>query len=1420
MRWSAAFLLVVALLALVSSLPTLAITIENEALSFAELHGRISSANISDGIILRNVTVRRSGGGSSAAALVFNLTAISLHVQNAGETKVVMENCVFDSNVSGLLAEVWITGLSHHAGATTVSIRGVTMINTLLLIAEVGHVSTVPTANLAITIDDLRSNITTAISSAGLPSSTSSGFPNLPAVETSVTSSVLLSRVRHTTNASSTISFTNCHLWISSSDAKTFAAIAFRQVVIGQLVVSSNTVVCSSMFHCSAIVMRGDSSQGIASAWIARNTLRSTAASRSYTVDIEGAILTPSASSRLLIERNVIIATTNFTGICMLLRGVEMTGTSMSLVVRFNTLHAELDSVTGPTGYVAGVDVQQFGNRGFKLESASSLQILSNDIRLVIPDSRSAQYFCYGLQFGLQNTAGATVINGSKFVFHHNTINASCKQQMARAVIVRQMTSVDLGDSGEVIVDGNAFVSNSRWGFLVEVDRVGSVTLTNRSAFSVSANRLHAANISQEGILVLLDFTLKLTDQSSLQLNDNVLDDPLPPTPVDRIGIYWTKGSLDASDGSSLVIARNNFTTWSVTHSGGIFFRELEYILISNNSRFLMLDNWVHLSAPTGLGFRGAVTISTGGNRAFLPMNVSGGSVVAIAGCYFRGECTHGNSYGLLLNIVTLNFTDNSLLVFDQNEMLSVDFPGAENRFRVALYAVVTGNDLGWEFNNSTLVVSRSVMNGATSALYINARLSMLGSSRYLVMNNTFTIAVAQIVRFERCQLSNGSRFLFSENKMFVGDGLRYSVMWPEYASSSSTPTEQFRCSTISNMQLTSQNFSHITQSTIGYIRVLSYVNITAITEGNSCDKCGLMRVVPCVTGYLSVTDRPDGNCVCTGCRFPPYCFPLELSNYPAWSSHRPPSALPTPTSSPTTFPTPSTTILRGSQTLLLLPVTSSITKPVSASQQEENGTHAVTSRTATVMADQHASTTPKVMTSHTSSSSWSMDAVPEENVTEIPLEASHTLTVRDVEAALSGRQPGQVASVIASVVSPSAATAIASTGTASTAVASFISPSAAGQSVRVGSVVGVVHCELDRAEDTKPSLFDHPFQASIGSGMWSTVAGSTLVTTIMFLVMPTLIWGALHMAVRPISGHVLRTVQSKGVSIVLAIGMSYFGAVVARSAVLVLSHPIGGYNETAGVVAVCAVMAVGVCAALASRILPETMLLSQVEVSEAAGKVHFSTVDDTSMYLSSFSAFFDSCRQPLLLRSRCYFFEETLVTMMLGMLDGIKPSSGCAGIAGGMVTVTVLHIAYLVIIRPYRSKLEFACVLLSAVLLALSSIFALVIIMSDREDETLNKVLGAIALGENIVFFLQAVALAFWSYTVQQRRRVLGLPEFDARGSAFTSKSDTKSNRSTTSNDDEELMKPRPPLVSSDTKANPLASPLLEIPEHHQSVA
>ena len=851
----------------------------------------------------------------------------------------------------------------------------------------------------------------------------------------------------------------------------------------------------------------------------------------------------------------------------------------------------------------------------------------------------------------------------------------------------------------------------------------GEVTVNSNSVLEIVSNDAELSCVgSYCRSLVLAN--IKVVDDGTMLIADNRFVQGSAHDLV--VGVYFTAGN-DIINASAISVRGNTVVCSGRSSVYGIF----------NDRIFFVHDASALCISENNLTLR-STDVHTRGLHLDGVSAINGSSVEIDA----NNVTTHGSKTvtGMMFAYTSLVQNMSQMLIKNNRlDHLTINFlsEGSPLLFRTI---DVGGAGLGASF----LVISGNVGT-------IDTRTAISGGAAFT------TVGMLQV-------RSVGS-FVLADNS--VKDAIGSVAIWPmlssvnsDIAGSASNGVERFatRCN--------HHNGKEIVDYTGELVRSLS---AAVITRNVSCTTCMLLAECnPLGTESLMQTTPQSGTRSTCGCR----CFSIpsrpvaqDIANVSLFSTpmgqtcnicqrlrlKKPKTLTATPTlsatavtptahgdsstasrtSAPTLTPWQTPTVNHGSQSRTKTPKSSNPPSP-------GNRSIATRSQTAKLQNAVEASISP----------SAHVGSLPDVEFTNVK-----TATVR-LPFESPKRLEDSTAAALSVVFSPKAAVAVAGTGTAAAAAASFASPAAAGSAVRVGMVAAVINCAFSD-DDTAPSLFEHPVQVDLGSSILKSYLGSMVLTTCIFILFPSLLLVAFYAfgASKPTVSKGMALVQYRVVSTGCAIGLSYFAAVVFKSAVLVALH--SGDSISAIIAVVCAIIAlipvVGLTFAIARRFHANITVESSPE-----GKPELHPREGNGMVLESLRAFVDGSKEPTRLVMRVYFVEEVFVTILLGILDGIRPINGaCSTIAGSMLAVCLLHMCYLGVFRPYRSKLELLFVSLTGLLLLLLSALALVVTLSESTTSILEKVIAYVALAENIIFFLQAAVLAVWAYTVAERRRV-----------------------------------------------------------------
>jgi hypothetical protein len=299
-----------------------------------------------------------------------------------------------------------------------------------------------------------------------------------------------------------------------------------------------------------------------------------------------------------------------------------------------------------------------------------------------------------------------------------------------------------------------------------------------------------------------------------------------------------------------------------------------------------------------------------------------------------------------------------------------------------------------------------------------------------------------------------------------------------------------------------------------------------------------------------------------------------------------------------------------------------------------------------------------------------------------------------------------------------------------------------------------VVDCEFTD-DDTEPSYLDLPIQTAFGTGNFSAFAGSALASTFIFLVIPSALLTAIAFAARrwPAEVHRLAPFQRRIVSNVVFMALGYMGPNICYSFVLVAAHDGNPYENLSVIVAGLIVLVIIITIVhVLRRFAAFFRTVSAAHGALESRELVFENTVPSSMMFESFGTTFDAARSTAGI-VRVYFLEELLTSILLQSLSGIRPRSGlCGPVAVSMAVVAAFHVLYLLLVRPYASKLELGFSVVGAVLLLV--LLAVVINLINGSGFLLSS-LAVVTLMENILFFVQMVVMAVAVLASQHKKRL-----------------------------------------------------------------
>ena len=338
-------------------------------------------------------------------------------------------------------------------------------------------------------------------------------------------------------------------------------------------------------------------------------------------------------------------------------------------------------------------------------------------------------------------------------------------------------------------------------------------------------------------------------------------------------------------------------------------------------------------------------------------------------------------------------------------------------------------------------------------------------------------------------------------------------------------------------------------------------------------------------------------------------------------------------------------------------------------------------------------------------------------------------------------------------------------TSTASSAIASVLSnPTIAARASRIGTVFTSAAC-LYNEDDVDPELLQYLASPTVEAfgGTESAAAPHALgaLTSAAFMVVAVLLPIVLSMFSFT---HKVASMAARIAAMVVAM----YTASVAEGAIFVFRWY--GPSPHSGAQIAAAAVSISVVALILIAMAYGLMMgfCHQATVNEEPDSVSgtvkpFFVVKHESQWsclvLSLIEPVVDAWRVGSGALGRVYFFEELVVSGLLGLVAGWRPESGtCLGVALAMVVISIAHAAYLTLVRPYLRRLDAGFSLGFAVLLVLQSGFAVwvtTVAEAERSSSLPFKILVGIVLAQTWGFIGQLLVQGVWMIAVSHRRKI-----------------------------------------------------------------
>ena len=410
---------------------------------------------------------------------------------------------------------------------------------------------------------------------------------------------------------------------------------------------------------------------------------------------------------------------------------------------------------------------------------------------------------------------------------------------------------------------------------------------------------------------------------------------------------------------------------------------------------------------------------------------------------------------------------------------------------------------------------------------------------------------------------------------------------------------------------------------------------------------------------------------------------------------------------------------------------------------------------------------TPSATLSSAASTTASPSTTPLQRATASTASSSRTLRV------LHYVMPGAAKSVEELLGNEELARAIVEGGSAATVISGLASvPSMASYSSRIVGMSRVVECDFaDRVDgsDALPALNELPLYFALGESRLRYFAGGVVLTGCTLVLLPSLVAAYIHrllasrgtapaMTVSPRADDrrsprspslsVLANLQRNFVSTAATVCTAYFGPSVVGDSALLLMHEGGDAACLLGGLSGLLI----VCACTACPCVGVLRLTLHSKSGDDGGEWDFGRPLHVSLW-----AFGESAADLGRLLSRMYYFIELGVSFVICVLGAFPPMWGsCVFPVVTMLVVTLLHIAYLLLARPYRSQLDSSFSLVSGCLQSLVALSLLLVVLRGSSSVWL-QVSSSLVVVQSLLFIFQGAAVVAVQCAVTARRRVTG---------------------------------------------------------------
>jgi hypothetical protein len=339
-------------------------------------------------------------------------------------------------------------------------------------------------------------------------------------------------------------------------------------------------------------------------------------------------------------------------------------------------------------------------------------------------------------------------------------------------------------------------------------------------------------------------------------------------------------------------------------------------------------------------------------------------------------------------------------------------------------------------------------------------------------------------------------------------------------------------------------------------------------------------------------------------------------------------------------------------------------------------------------------------------------------------------------------------ASVMATVIPAEDAKVVAATSTTAVMASSAINPTAANKGANIVNILSSIQCGFsDDALETSP--FEVIIVFGVGSSKMRYLLGG-VVAILLFLGFFFTLQVVLHY--RCNGAHTVRRYNA----IFFAVLLSLFLPTATGYLTTILNHSTGAADTILGLL--------GAGAIGGAFAWPLYVVARQLPTGD---KTNFAAPEEQAADQRLYAVFMlaDGCKDTTRQSMRLMFFEDIFAAMMLSTVAGIMPEDGnCTVIALLMAAVSLVHLAYVMLRKPYEARVD----TIFSMAVAIGQFFcACAAVVAVRNHDAV-PIVGMLAMIQMVLFFAQTLAMAAWTVWetyIKAKKRKAASAAADAEG-------------------------------------------------------